>query len=306
MVSYTSNTALYVNRDLVFETCHGMEISKPADGELLIQNSFSGANPADMKHATYLGIYPTVLGYDFCGVVLQTPPGSRFKVGEQVAGFTPTGLNRLERYGAHQSFLACPEDMAFSVPSNLPAHHAATLTVVLMTAADAIFNILKFPLPQENPGTKTKGPLFIWASEITAALRETGYEDITHGFDTIGDLSGEGSANTMAKYTAENTELVLVVMQQNQRFKMPLAVMNADVTLHPRGLPEPITIPARLDDHQNAWQVLQWAVQNCGAKFRMPAVEVFVGTAEESLEELTKLDDHKRGFGKLVLQHPLA
>lgn len=144
------------------------------------------------------------------------------------------------------------------------------------------------------------------ASEITAALRETGYEDITHGFDTIGDLSGEGSANTMAKYTAENTELVLVVMQQNQRFKMPLAVMNADVTLHPRGLPEPITIPARLDDHQNAWQVLQWAVQNCGAKFRMPAVEVFVGTAEESLEELTKLDDHKRGFGKLVLQHPLA
>src|SRR5699024_4561644 len=121
-----------------------------SDGELLVETIYSGVNPADVKHATLLGIYPAVLGYESCGRIAQTAPGSKFHLGDIVAGYTLTGIGRPAKYGSHQHCLICPEDMVFSVPENLPQRHAACLSVVVMTACDALYNLLKFPLPGET------------------------------------------------------------------------------------------------------------------------------------------------------------
>lgn len=166
-----TNTALYVDENREFRVDWAATIPEPGKGELLVETLYSGVNPADTKHATLLGIYPTVLGYDFCGRLLQVPPGSRFQVGQIVAGFTPTGVGRPTKYGAHQNFLVCPEDMAFHVPSNLPTEHAACMATVAMTAADSLYNVFGVPLPQDtSAGDKVSGPILIWGASSSVGL----------------------------------------------------------------------------------------------------------------------------------------
>ncbi|PVH74481.1 GroES-like protein [Cadophora sp. DSE1049] len=139
------------------------EPPKPSPGEVLVEVLYSGINPADIKHATLLGIKNTVAGYDFCGRVIQSEPNSIFQKGDVIAGYTPTNLKRPTKYGAHQSYLACPESMCFLVPENLPQSHAACVTVIAMTAADALFNLLKFPLPWEGQ-LPPKTAFLIWGA----------------------------------------------------------------------------------------------------------------------------------------------
>lgn len=171
-----TNPALYVDSNLTFSVLHTQQPPSPDTGEILIETHFSGANPADIKHATILAIYPTILGYDFCGKVVQTASGnSPFQPGDVVAGFTPTGIGRKSEYGAHQRYLICPEDLAFKVPSNLPEHHAASLSVVVMTAADTLYNFFGFPLPSrdENEGKRegrVTSPLLIWGASSGVGL----------------------------------------------------------------------------------------------------------------------------------------
>lgn len=171
-----TNPALYVDSNLTFRVLHTHQQSSPDNGEILIETHFSGANPADTKHAILLGIYPTVLGYDFCGKVIKTASdNSTFQPGDIVAGFTPTGIGRPSKYGAHQRYLICPEDLAFKVPSHLPEHHAASLSVVVMTAADALYNFFGFTLPSLcEDGRKVEGkvasPLLIWGASSSVGL----------------------------------------------------------------------------------------------------------------------------------------
>src|SRR5699024_7174419 len=94
--------------------------------------------------------------------VVKAPSGSNFKEGDVVAGYTPSGMGRPAKYGAHQSYLVVPEDDVFRVPASLPEPHAAALTVVGMTAADVMFNLFKFPMPT-SPGNFT-APILIWGA----------------------------------------------------------------------------------------------------------------------------------------------
>ena len=168
------NVGLNVDENLTFGVCRDENIPTPGDGELLIETLYSGANPADIKHSTHLGIYPTRLGYDFFGKVIKTPLGSAFHVGDSVAGYTPTGIGRPAKYGTHQSYVVCPEKMAFSVPEKLPPDHAACLKVVAMTAADALYNLFKLPLPGRSTeglsGSNIAGPLLIWGASTSVGI----------------------------------------------------------------------------------------------------------------------------------------
>jgi NADPH:quinone reductase-like Zn-dependent oxidoreductase len=163
--------ALYVEGKNGFQVRRDMPSPQPAQNEVLVKVLYSGVNPADIKHSQHLGICDTVLGYDFCGEVLQTRPGSGYAAGDIVAGYTPTGLGRPTRYGSFQAQLACPEDMIFHVPANLPMEDAAALTVVASTAADALFNLFGLPLPTEREsGGVESGPLLIWGASSSVGV----------------------------------------------------------------------------------------------------------------------------------------
>ncbi|KAI4156488.1 MAG: hypothetical protein LQ340_000237 [Diploschistes diacapsis] len=130
----------------------------PTHGQSLVRVLYSGINPADLKHRS-LGIHSTIVGYDYCGQVLQSSPGSPFKPGDMIAGCTPSGVSRLLGYGTHQARILAVNDMAFKVPPNLPLPAAGGLTVCLRAAIVAIHIHLRLPLPW-SPGTP--GPILIW------------------------------------------------------------------------------------------------------------------------------------------------
>jgi len=167
------NIALYIREDCSFEAREDLGIPECGEKEILVRTIYSGANPADVVHGTELGVRPTVIGYDFSGEVVSSAPDSKFKPGQSVAGYTPTGLGRPIKYGAHQDFLVCPEDMCFTVPDHIPMSHAAALTSVTMTAADALFNLFRLPLPVPNQSyaeRKNPGPLLIWGGSTSVGI----------------------------------------------------------------------------------------------------------------------------------------
>lgn len=167
----SSAPALYVDDDCTFKVIRDVLIPGPAADEVVVKVLYSGVNPADVKHAPHLGIRSTTLGYDFCGRVTAAPAGSSLKVGDLVAGHTPTGVGRPRKYGAHQEFLACPEELVFRLPGNLPAERAACLATVVATAADGLCNIFGFPVPgDEQPGEFEAGPLLIWGASTSVGL----------------------------------------------------------------------------------------------------------------------------------------
>jgi NADPH:quinone reductase-like Zn-dependent oxidoreductase len=189
----TSNKALYVDEDGHILVRNDIKHEETTVDELVIEVRYSGVNPADSKHAQ-LGIRSTVIGYDFCGTILSAPVGSRFKTGNIVAGYTPSGIGRPLKYGAHQSRLACPDDMVFEVPPNLPESHAAALTVVAMTAADAVFNLFQLALPTA-PADYTR-PILVWGASSSV------------GFSAVQFLRASGCKNILVTASPARHELL--------------------------------------------------------------------------------------------------
>lgn len=353
------NTCLFVDNDCKTSVIRNFTWPTPGDDEYLIEVLYSGVNPADIKHAPGLGIRDVVMGYDFCGRVLRTPesppggPGNaRFAVGDLVAGMTPTGVGRPQKYGSHQDQLAAPEDAMFGVPESLPPQEAAALTVVACTAADALYGFFKAPPPGENgPQGGGQGPLLVWGGstgvglclvqlarasamstiittasparhellkdlgathcfeykdpdvtgKIRAAVQESGADRLSYAIDAAG--SGQAVELIEPLVEPETVFMSTVVHPGKPHLKMPLACTHHDVPLRfPNGME--ITVPARVEDWKKTWAAVEWAVENYGKGFRMPAVEVFDGRAEDALVELEKIAVQGK-FGKLVIKHPL-
>jgi len=167
------NIALYIREDCSFEVRDDLGIPEHGEKKILVRTVYSGVNPADIVHGTELGVRSTVLGYDFSGEVVSSAPDSKFKPGQLVAGYTPTSVGRPIKYGTHQDFLVCPEDMCFAVPDHIPMSHAAGLASVTMTAADVVFNLFKLPLPVPNQTRaehNNPGPLLIWGASTSVGI----------------------------------------------------------------------------------------------------------------------------------------
>ncbi|KAF3045841.1 hypothetical protein E8E11_006891 [Didymella keratinophila] len=351
-MSSSSRKAIYADEEGNFIVRDDIPNHVPSENEVLVTVHFSGVNPADVRHTTQLGIRSTVVGYDFSGAVVQAPSGSDLKEGDIIAGYTPSSLGRPSKYGAHQDIISVPSDMAFRVPSNLPESHASALTVVAMTAADAMYSLFKAPLPTE-PGTIDK-PILIWGGSSSVGLcaiqfaRASGFKNIfvtasssrhemlrglgaTHLFDYTSltattDISetvtalgkgpiayaldavgtqGEGdSSELILQCVDDSTYLASVVLRKSRRFQFPMATTNTDFRIHSPGAPQPISVPARPDDHWRAWKAVGWAIENYGNGFRLPTVNVLDVTAEEAIDVLINVENGKQGHGKVVFKRP--
>jgi NADPH:quinone reductase-like Zn-dependent oxidoreductase len=88
--------------------------------------------------------------------------------------------------------------MVYSVPENLPSHHAGCLTVVAMTAADALYNLFKFPLPgdsaQNASDINTASPLLIWGASTSVGICAVQFANASGVFPILVSASPERHA----------------------------------------------------------------------------------------------------------------
>lgn len=156
------NKAIYIGpRNELFGTEYD-DLYKPDDNQGLVQVHYSGINPADLKHGLAFRMNNHVCGYEFSGKVISAGKGFRYAVGEEVFGSKKMGSG--SQFGAHQDWLLAEGNSLIAKrPSTLPKDAAAVISIVVRTAADALFNVLGIPFPKINaPGMPTKSGILIW------------------------------------------------------------------------------------------------------------------------------------------------
>ncbi|KKY13086.1 putative alcohol dehydrogenase [Diplodia seriata] len=148
----TTRPAIWVTSTAALEVRHLPPPPAPGPGETLVRVAYSGINPADVKLGRLLGIRDTVAGFDYSGTVIRAGAGSKFAVGDRIAGCTPCSIGRSPHFGTHQDHVLAPDAMAWRLADDgsLPLGHAACLAVSARTAADAVFNLLRYPLPADD------------------------------------------------------------------------------------------------------------------------------------------------------------
>ncbi|RKK72097.1 hypothetical protein BFJ69_g10360 [Fusarium oxysporum] len=328
MATNVPGPALYADNEGNVVVRRDLPAPTPAEGEILIEVLFSGSNPSDLRIVNYLGFRNFVLGYDFCGRVLETP-------GPNGSGFKTANWH-------------------FKVPANLPLPDAAALTTVVQTANDALFHLFKLPLPSSGHG-HIEGTLVVWGGGtavgmsaiqlaravgitsiiVTASasrhgvLRELGatqcfdYHDESvveqvkravqeagnirvWGFDTAGTPdSSRLLMDSLASCQGDvQFAFVGLIVGDRPACEMCLAVRHHKLAFDMPGAPEPYVFPAKPAEAEKMWQATEWVVAHYGKEFRLPGLRVFEGRAEEALDHLQTVA-RQGAFGKLVLKQPL-
>ena len=124
----------------------------PGPGEIVVEARVVALNPVDAvpglaRRFVYPWLrYPTVLGTDVAGVVVEVgaaagPGVQRFRPGDRVAGLA-TGQERFSNAaarGAFQRFVVLAADLTTPVPDDVRLIDAAVLPLALTTAAAGLF-----------------------------------------------------------------------------------------------------------------------------------------------------------------------
>ena len=156
------HSAIWVTEDgeLSIQQIDTLTASSLSEKQYLVEVSYSGVNPADQKHAQVLKLGNRVAGYDAAGYIVASGPGGYLEPGTRVAVLSKTGLTEnAERYGSHQKFLIAEEAGCFPLPDEVPMHVAATVPVVVATAADCLFSLLRL---RPSFCDENRVPLLIW------------------------------------------------------------------------------------------------------------------------------------------------
>jgi NADPH:quinone reductase-like Zn-dependent oxidoreductase len=155
---------------------------KPGPDELLIAVKSVALNPADAymrDQGLFIPTYPTVIGFDMSGLVLEVgdnvptgstdnDSGSSFRQGTRVAAYAASFWKSYDPvYGAFQERCLVPWQHAVPLPDEgISWNHAATLPVAVEVPLNAwdvmgIPRIGEFtasaPVPDGSPGTDTSG-----------------------------------------------------------------------------------------------------------------------------------------------------
>src|SRR5208337_1923575 len=112
----------------------------PERGQIRVQVRAASANPMDWKirrgemKALSGFRFPRGLGHDFAGVVEAVGPGvERLKVGDEVFGVTS-----IRQAGAFAEYVVADEKNVGLKPPSISFEHAAALTLVSVTAWNAL------------------------------------------------------------------------------------------------------------------------------------------------------------------------
>lgn len=112
-----------------------VEVPSPARGEVTIEVTAAGVNPADLKHALAATDFPLPIGYEVAGRIVALGPDTEIgsgaaAVGDEVLAFRVRG--------GYATALTVPAEKVFARPGTLGVDEAAGLLLAGTTAADML------------------------------------------------------------------------------------------------------------------------------------------------------------------------
>jgi NADPH:quinone reductase-like Zn-dependent oxidoreductase len=128
----------------------------PPEGEILVRVHYAAQNPTDWKAAPHLPP-GRIVGSDFAGTV-EDPNGSSWRQGQRVAGFVFAGQDEPKR-GAYAEYLVTGSSFVWAVPDSVSLRDAATVSLAIATALQAMFQ--RLGLPEPSKPAKSAFPILI-------------------------------------------------------------------------------------------------------------------------------------------------
>jgi len=123
---------------------------------------------------------------------------------------------------------------------------------------------------------------------------------LKHVFDAVGAPQVADQAASCA-----DEQVIVVTATASQKYKMPFAITEEDITLDIKHGPGRVVIPKRAEDGKKAQSAVIWAVENYDKLFRLPKVTVVEGDIAKAVEAVTSVSYKNSNFGKVVIKHPL-
>jgi NADPH:quinone reductase-like Zn-dependent oxidoreductase len=139
---------------IVFDAPGGPEVLRLAEvptpvrvgSEVLVKVSAAGINPIDAKTRAGSGasaaipLYPTVIGRDFCGIVVESPyDGHPFKPGDEVYGISATPRG----FGSYAQYVSVPSLQVARKPRRLTPVEAGAVPTAALTAWGLVVDVAK-------------------------------------------------------------------------------------------------------------------------------------------------------------------
>ncbi|KAL3433425.1 chaperonin 10-like protein [Aspergillus tetrazonus] len=140
----------------------------PDENEILVKNHAVAINPVDgslQSKAWWPMNYPTILGQDVAGEVVQVGPNvARFQPGDRVVGHAVGMATKRLQDNAFQAYTILQTNMASQLPNEISYEDAAVLPLGLSTAASGLFQdeFLHLQLPAEPRRPATGKVLLVW------------------------------------------------------------------------------------------------------------------------------------------------
>ncbi|MFE2086555.1 NADP-dependent oxidoreductase [Streptomyces sp. NPDC059460] len=145
------------------------ERPKPLGGEVLVRVRASAVNPVDVAVRAgafpLLGEPPFVLGWDISGTVVETGPGARYRVGDEVYGmpFFPRAAS------GYAEYVAAPSRQLARKPSSVDHVHAAALPLAALTAWQGLVDLAQVSAGQRVLIHRSAGGVGHFAVQIAKA-----------------------------------------------------------------------------------------------------------------------------------------
>ena len=142
-------------------TIHDVPIPVPGPDQVLIKVSVAGSNVKDWGHLTSRNLSLNS-GDDMAGTVHEiganVKAAGHFKLGDRVAGFH----QMFEPAGAYAEYAVAPARTTFKIPATTSFEEAATMPLIMLTAALTLFRRLVYPAPWKTATNST--PLIVYGA----------------------------------------------------------------------------------------------------------------------------------------------
>ncbi|PWY85785.1 zinc-binding alcohol dehydrogenase domain-containing protein cipB [Aspergillus sclerotioniger CBS 115572] len=209
--------------------------------ELIIRNHSIGLNLVDYARQD-LGAalfpwtnYPTILGSDVAGEVVEVGPGplsSRFKPGDRVLGLTNELKSNRPSEGAFQTYVVLQAHMTSPIPSNLSYADAAGIPLGISTAACGLFqkDYLALQHPTAPRAASTSQTVLIWSGASSVGSNAiqlavaAGYEVITTASPKNYDFVKSLGASLVFDYKSETVVEDIIAAFQGKLSAGALAI----------------------------------------------------------------------------------